>query len=1046
MSNYNSLKTAIDANIKQNGKQEITGPVLNSVLNAMVDTLGAGYQFAGIAVSDTNPGTPDAKVFYIANGKGAYTNFSGLDVTEDEVVVLYYDTEWHKVSTGIASQAKLSELQTIVDSKQDTISDLDTIRSNAAKGATALQSYTETDPVYSADKPSLALKSEIPDISGKQDKISDLDDIREGAELGKTSLQEHQDISGLATKKEVVTKQDKISDLESIREGAALGKTALQSYIESDPIYTADKPNLALKSELNGKQDKLTAGNGISIEGNVISSSVAEVVDNIVNAGYVFAGVATPATDPSTPNAKAFYIANGKGTYTNFGGLEVTEDEVAVLYYDTAWHKVSTGIASQAKLSELEEDIEEIYETKIVADKFTFGGTSNIITFDALSLTEDGDAIEFKVKCNPSSSAAYAFARNGNNIAISLSSAILGIKSSANEWQTGFNASTGTYNFGAVVGTINSTSKTFLLIREGASLKLYIDGTFCEQIASAPTITFDRLGGVHNGNYWSGELEFFRYIHNGATTELLDFPGYSATGDVTITTHQKVVGLLTEKVDKTPGKGLSTNDFTDEEKEKLEDIANSEAMKMTGDFITLLENQSLNDSGEQLTLPIIKQTGFARFSGVIGKIYTNAANMVKLLLKPGTITYNGVTLTIDENFWVTITGTANATGYICFNDLKWYAGLDMAKAAVTIPEMPSGNYRVGMTQRDPLGSSRQTIYIRSKTEASFLATLLGSSAINAEINMQDVGAMGALIISGTTYNERFRFMVMPSSVFSSLANMTEYNITDFPTNIRTIETDGIFKYENYTIGDGTASSIEKMLPVDNATKGVTCLWFGDSISELRNLPHLVGEKLAVNVIDVSDAGSTFTKTGSSKWYDTGVESLIEQKIANNFSPAETALSAQLADGNITQDRYTAKMANLESLENCDMSSIKKIVILAGTNDLSSSDLTLTDFKTGIANTLTNIFTEYPEIQVYCITPPYRTDADDVRQNGLVLADIVGAIIDVCKSFGVPCFDFLANCGVNSVNASHWIPDGLHPSEDGDEMFSTRIANWLKSIL
>ena len=273
MSNYNSLKTAIDANIKQNGKQEITGPVLNSVLNAMVDTLGAGYQFAGIAVSDTNPGTPDAKVFYIANGKGAYTNFGGIEVTEEEVVVLYYDTEWHKVSTGIASQAKLSELQTTIDSKQDTISDLDniregaelgktalqehqdisglatkkevatkqdkisdldTIRSGAAKGATALQSYTETDPIYKADKPSLALKSEIPDISGKQDKISDLD---------------------------------------TIRSGAAKGATALQSYTETDPIYTADKPRLALKSELDGKQDKLTAGDNITIVNNVISST-----------------------------------------------------------------------------------------------------------------------------------------------------------------------------------------------------------------------------------------------------------------------------------------------------------------------------------------------------------------------------------------------------------------------------------------------------------------------------------------------------------------------------------------------------------------------------------------------------------------------------------------------------------------------------------------------------------------------------------------------------------------------------------------------------
>ena len=110
MSNYNNLKTTIDANIKQNGNQEITGPILNSVLNQMVTTLGAGYQFAGIATIATNPGSPDAKVFYIANGKGTYEKFGGINVTEDDVVVLYWDSSWHKVSTGIASNDKLTEL------------------------------------------------------------------------------------------------------------------------------------------------------------------------------------------------------------------------------------------------------------------------------------------------------------------------------------------------------------------------------------------------------------------------------------------------------------------------------------------------------------------------------------------------------------------------------------------------------------------------------------------------------------------------------------------------------------------------------------------------------------------------------------------------------------------------------------------------------------------------------------------------------------------------------------------------------------------------
>ena len=115
MSNYASLKASINANIKQNGNQEITGQVLNSVLNAMVNTLGAGYQFAGVATPASNPGTPDAKVFYIANGKGTYTNFGGLDVTEDEVVILYLDSAWHKVSTGIALKSEIPDISDKAD-------------------------------------------------------------------------------------------------------------------------------------------------------------------------------------------------------------------------------------------------------------------------------------------------------------------------------------------------------------------------------------------------------------------------------------------------------------------------------------------------------------------------------------------------------------------------------------------------------------------------------------------------------------------------------------------------------------------------------------------------------------------------------------------------------------------------------------------------------------------------------------------------------------------------------------------------------------------
>lgn len=51
--------------------------------------------------------------------------------------------------------------------KQDIISDLSTIRSGASKGATALQSFTETDPVFSAS-PAASIKStDISNWNGK---------------------------------------------------------------------------------------------------------------------------------------------------------------------------------------------------------------------------------------------------------------------------------------------------------------------------------------------------------------------------------------------------------------------------------------------------------------------------------------------------------------------------------------------------------------------------------------------------------------------------------------------------------------------------------------------------------------------------------------------------------------------------------------------------------------------------------------------------------------------------------------------------------------
>ena len=73
-----------------------------------------GFAFMGTAVLTpipTNPGTPDQKMVYIAVEPGIYTNFGNLVVADGEVALLKYDSSWTKETTGIASQAKLTKVE-----------------------------------------------------------------------------------------------------------------------------------------------------------------------------------------------------------------------------------------------------------------------------------------------------------------------------------------------------------------------------------------------------------------------------------------------------------------------------------------------------------------------------------------------------------------------------------------------------------------------------------------------------------------------------------------------------------------------------------------------------------------------------------------------------------------------------------------------------------------------------------------------------------------------------------------------------------------------
>ena len=119
-----------------------------------------------------------------SDGSGSYAT---QDFVRGEIAKIEIPTVPTNISAFTNDAGYLTEHQDI-SGKQDVISDLETIRSGAAAGATALQSIPE-EYITETELNGRGYLTEHQDISGKQDVISDLETIRSGAAAGATALQ-----------------------------------------------------------------------------------------------------------------------------------------------------------------------------------------------------------------------------------------------------------------------------------------------------------------------------------------------------------------------------------------------------------------------------------------------------------------------------------------------------------------------------------------------------------------------------------------------------------------------------------------------------------------------------------------------------------------------------------------------------------------------------------------------------------------------------------------------------------------------------------------
>lgn len=91
--------------------------------------------------------------------------------------------------------------------------------------------------------------------------------------------------------------------------------------------WTTLKAAIANEIKNNGNQE---------ITGQVLQNVLNNIVSN-VGENATFAGIATPATNPGTPDGPVFYFATQAGVYSNFGGVTLTEGLNILLWNGSIW-------------------------------------------------------------------------------------------------------------------------------------------------------------------------------------------------------------------------------------------------------------------------------------------------------------------------------------------------------------------------------------------------------------------------------------------------------------------------------------------------------------------------------------------------------------------------------------------------------------------------------------------------------------------------------------------------------------------------------------
>lgn len=132
-----------------------------------------------------------------------------------------------------------------------------------------------------------------------------------------------------------------------------------------------------------------------------------------------------------------------------------------------------------------------------------------------------------------------------------------------------------------------------------------------------------------------------------------------------------------------------------------------------------------------------------------------------------------------------------------------------------------------------------------------------------------------------------------------------------------------------------------------------------------------------------------------------------------------------------------------------------VVVFGGTNDFGHGDAkfgTMTDrsvytFYGAMHMLIRQLLTDFPAATIVFMTPLHRAD-ESAHDGKPELKAYVEAIREVCAYYAVPVLDLYSVSGMQpqfQLIRERYMPDGLHPNDEGQKLIARRLTAFLKAL-